>query len=154
MSSISPSLPQDCQQSHSVCISVSVSLLLLTWSHPAEAITEDTAHPCVHASEQRRAVEQLNLSWFLLKGASPSQLRGLSKGYFPLMSLLKWRFRWFLGRKNLSLKDTSQIGDAAIWGHSQAEGNKGQNKLWEPDKGCEEERQQQGQHSAGQGLTQ
>lgn len=114
---------------------MSVSLLFLTWSHPAQAITEDTALPCVHASEQRRVAEQLNLwnlwTWFLLKAASPSQLRGLSKGYFPLLSLLKWTFRWFPSRKNLSLKDTAQIWDTAIWGHPQAEGNKGQKRLWD-----------------------
>lgn len=71
-----------------------------------------------------------------------------------LYCLLKWRFRCFPGRKNLSLKDTSQIWDTAIWGHPQAEGNRGQKRLWEPDKACEEERQQQGQHSAGQELKQ
>lgn len=134
VNSIPPSLPQDHRHSHSVFISVSVSLLFLTWSHPAQAIAEDTALPCVRASEWRRAVEQLNLSWFLLKAASPSQLRGLSKGYFPLVSLLKWTFRWFPGRKNLSLKDTAQIWDTPIWGHPQPEGNKGQKRLWEPDK--------------------
>lgn len=134
VNSIPPSLPQDRRHSHSVCISVSVSLLFLSWSHPAQAIAEDTALPCVCASERRRVVEQLNLSWFLLKAASPSQLRGLSKGYFPLLSLLKWTFRWFPGRKNLSCKDTAQIWDTAIWGHPQPEGNKRQKRLWEPDK--------------------
>lgn len=106
-----------------------VSLLFLTWSHPAQAITEDAARLC-HGRERRRAAEQLNLSWFLLQAASSSQMRGLSKAYCPLLSLLKWRFGWFPGRKNLSLKDTSLIQDAAIWGHPEGEGNKGHSRLW------------------------
>lgn len=43
------------------------------------------------------------------------------------------------GQENLSLKDTAQIGGAAVWGHPEAEGNKGQKRLWEPDAACEEE---------------
>lgn len=113
--------PQAVSLSLHQCLRVSV--LFLTWSHPAQAIPEDTACP-----------EQLSLSWFLLRATSPSQLRGLSKGYFPLLPLLKWRFRWLSGRKNLSLKDTSQVWDAAIWGHPQAEGTKEQKRLWEADK--------------------
>lgn len=107
-----------------------VSLLFLIWFHPAQAITEDPAGPCVHASERRRAEEQLNFSWLLLRAASPSQLRGLSKGYFPLLSLLKWRLRWFQAEEPLSqryFRDTR----CSCLGTSQAEGNEGQNRLRE-----------------------
>lgn len=126
----------------SLAQSASVSQSLSPVPHSVPPSTDHPrghCSPCVPAGEQRRVAEQLNLSCFLLKATSPSQLRGLSKGCFPLLSLFKRRFRWFLGRKNLSLKDTAQIGGAAIWGHPEAEGNKGQKRLWEPDTACEEE---------------
>lgn len=129
-----------------------VSLLFLIWFHPAQAITEDPAGPCVHASERRRAEEQLNFSWLLLRAASPSQLRGLSKGYFPLLSLLKWRLRWFQAEEPLSqryFRDTR----CSCLGTSQAEGRRTE-QAEGTDKACEEDRQWQGQHSAGQELTQ
>lgn len=65
--SISSPLPQDCGQSHSVCTSVSESHSCSSLG----AITEDTAGPCVHGSERRRAEQQLNFSWLLLKATSP-----------------------------------------------------------------------------------